>query len=141
MQRIDFYVLNAGPGQREQFTCRLTEKAYDQGLRVYILAQAAEQLTTLDELLWTFRPGSFLPHAPAASAAGEPIVLGTEAGGDGDLLINLRPQVPAEWRSYQRLAEVVEDDPASLEAARRRFRQYRQAGLEPHYHKLNRAKA
>jgi DNA polymerase III subunit chi len=138
VQRVDFYILADLDGA-EPFTCRLTEKAYDQGHRIFIRARDAAQAQALDRLLWSFRQGSFLPHARSAAATDEPIVLGVagEAEPDrGDLLINLAADLPPQWHGFARLAEVVAGEPA-LAAARRRFRHYREAGTDPHYHKLD----
>jgi DNA polymerase III subunit chi len=64
MTRVDFYVLpDADPAQRPLLACKLAEKAYGQGLKVYIHTATEGEALHLDELLWTFRAGSFLPHA------------------------------------------------------------------------------
>ncbi|RFA38004.1 hypothetical protein CAL65_06490 [Alkalilimnicola ehrlichii] len=60
VERIDFYILDENGGEGcEQFTCRLTEKAYDQGHKIFIRAATPEQASTVDKLLWTYRQGSF----------------------------------------------------------------------------------
>ena len=63
MTKVDFYVLGtSGDRARQHFACRLAEKAYrlDNTIHIRTIDQrAAEQL---DELLWTFRDGSFVPH-------------------------------------------------------------------------------
>lgn len=140
MDRIDFYILSA-PEQSaaDLFTCRLAEKALGQELQVFIRVRDRSQAEALDELLWTFRQGSFVPHALVETAIEEdPVVIGEHwpEHGARDLLINLGDDLPAGWEEFQRLAEVVEQNPTRLEAARARFRQYRDGGLEPHYHKL-----
>jgi DNA polymerase III subunit chi len=63
MIRIDFYVLQAGARlDRERLICRLANKAFEQGQPLYIHAAASEEAERLDDLLWTFRDISFLPH-------------------------------------------------------------------------------
>lgn len=61
--RVDFYVL-AGPkpAARLRFACRLAEKAYRLDHRVHLQTGSAAEAEQLDELLWTFRQGSFVPH-------------------------------------------------------------------------------
>ena len=63
MTRIDFYLPGAGArDNRFGLACRLADKAYHQGRRVYLHAASAEQARHLDRLLWTFRDQSFVPH-------------------------------------------------------------------------------
>ncbi|MEE4350778.1 MAG: DNA polymerase III subunit chi [Pacificimonas sp.] len=44
---------------------QLAQKALDAGFRISVKARDAEAVERLDEILWTFRADSFLPHAPA----------------------------------------------------------------------------
>lgn len=139
MERIDFYILpGAEPRATELFTCRLVEKAYGQDHRIFIRAIDGQQAASLDELLWTFRQGSFLPHGLARGAADEPILIGDEVPDEPrhHLLINLGGDLPPQWERFQRLAEVVDQRPGLIDQARQRFRQYRDSGYSPHYHKL-----
>jgi len=139
VERIDFYILaSAEPRAAAFFACRLADKAFAQGLRIFVRVRDRQQAELLDELLWTFRQGSFLPHGFAEDGADEPIVLGTQppAEPSHELIINLAAEPPANWERYQRLAEVVEQEPGQLEQARMRFRLYRDHGHTPNYHKL-----
>ncbi|MDN5848964.1 MAG: DNA polymerase III subunit chi, partial [Nitrococcus sp.] len=88
--RIDFYLLGTSDADaRELFCCRLTEKAYRQGYRVFILTAGSTLTQALDLRLWTFRAGSFIPHATAAQADDEPVLLGEQPPAAAvDLLIN-----------------------------------------------------
>src|SRR3569833_3290107 len=63
MTRVDFYILpDATTDGRERLACRLADKAYRLGHEVYIHARDRQHAARLDELLWTFRAGSFVPH-------------------------------------------------------------------------------
>lgn len=141
MTQIDFYILNdTQPGALPLFTCRLAEKAYRQGHQVYIHTESERQLTQLDELLWTFRAGSFLPHAiHGVDTAGEqPILLGRnlEPEGPGDVLLNLAACVPGFFSSFNRVAELVGGDDGQLSAARERYRFYKDRGYHLNTHNL-----
>src|SRR5688572_11838026 len=60
MSRVDFYVLSAdAPDARLRYACRLAERAVEQGCQVYIQTPDVQRL---DDMLWTFSDGSFLPH-------------------------------------------------------------------------------
>ena len=141
MTRVDFYILQhnrAGAG--EQLTCKLTEKAYKQGHQVYINTASEQQLKQLDDLLWTFRDGSFLPHGRynAADPDEQPILLGhaIEPDGPSDVLVNLANDIPAFFSRFNRVAELVAGDDAQREAARTRYRFYKDRGYTLNTHKL-----
>jgi DNA polymerase-3 subunit chi len=141
MTQIDFYILqDSAPEACSQLACRLTEKAYKKGHRVYIHAGSGEQLGQLDDLLWTFRAGSFLPHAIAQKNQTEeqPILLGsdTEPQGMDDVLVNLASTVPAFFSRFNRVAELVGNDEAARAAARERYRFYQERGYTLNTHKL-----
>jgi valyl-tRNA synthetase len=76
---------------------RLTDKAHQRGHDVYINSASEEEARELDELLWSLRPASFLPHALATERSDEQICIGwgQEPRSHDDLLINLQLTVPA----------------------------------------------
>ena len=139
MTRIDFYNLTEQcRDNRFMFACRLTEKIYHQGRRVFIHTSSLDEAQHMDRLLWTFRQGSFIPHGPLEKAdpASTPVIIGCsgEAGEEHDVLVNLSPQVPAFFSRFERLAELVDREPESKDAGRQRYRFYRDRGypLESH---------
>ena len=143
MTQVDFYILNdTRQSALPVFTCRLTEKAYRQGHQVYIHAGSDRQLRQLDDLLWTFRDGSFLPHrihaAGTDSGGEEPILLGhaIEPEGPGDVLLNLSGEVPAFFSRFNRVAELVGGDDSQIAAARDRYRFYKDRGYSLNTHNL-----
>jgi DNA polymerase-3 subunit chi len=141
MTRVDFYILqDSRPNAAQLFACKLTEKAYKQGRKVYINTASGKQLKQLDELLWTFRDGSFLPHGCyAGEDSGEqPILLGhaIEPDGPSDVLVNLANDIPTFFSRFDRVAELVGSDDAQREAARERFRFYKDRGYTMNTHKL-----
>ena len=63
MPEVSFYILpSESQEERYLFACKLIEKAYRSGHFCYVLTDDAEQSQILDDLLWTFRAGSFIPH-------------------------------------------------------------------------------
>ena len=142
MARVDFYVLDA-PGEqgRRQFACRLAEKAYRLNNTVHIQTNDRRVAEQLDDLLWTFRDGSFVPHniADGAEAGGEaPVTIGYEPGGHGacDLLINLTDHIPDNPGSFARIAEIVPSGDSARQLSRERFASYREQGHSLDTHKL-----
>lgn len=138
--RVDFYVLNTtGVAGRLNFVCRLAEKACGTLNAIYAHTDSAEAARDLDERLWTFRQGSFVPHEIVGDAPPRaPVRIGTVAKGleEGDLLINLTGQIPGFAKQFARIAEIVDADPAQRETGRNLYRQYRAMGLEPVTHNI-----
>lgn len=131
MTRVDFYILEAGGAEaRQRFACRLTEKAFAQGHRVFVHTGDPESARRLDELLWTFRAGSFVPHELAEGDPGTPVHVGAgePPREQDDVLINLAPEVPLFFSRFTRVAEVVDGDEGAREAGRERYRFYRERG-------------
>lgn len=139
MTRIDFYILeDVDANARWRFACRLTEKAYQQGHRVYLHANSAEDAARLDDLLWTFRSGSFIPHT-CGDETTDPearvhIGFGTEPMDHDDVLVNLSRQVPPFFSRFHRVVELVDGDEEQRKQSRERYRFYRDRGypLENH---------
>ena len=139
MTQVDFYILDeSAPKSRTLFACRLAEKAFGLGHRVFVHAPGDGAAQDLDELLWTFRDRSFIPHCLAGEDAGEPVHIGggVEPTGDYHLLINLGAEVPAFVERFERVAEVVDGDAARKVEGRERFRFYKDRGYLLETHKL-----
>lgn len=139
MTRIDFYLLQSDDSrQRELFACRLVEKAFNQGLKVYLHAGSETQARELDALLWTFRDRSFLPHALGMPADDDPsaIVVGNGQPPEGwhDVLVNLADEVPESFSRFERILEILNGDEQVRRPGRDRFKFYRDRGytLETH---------
>jgi DNA polymerase-3 subunit chi len=132
MSRVDFYVLSAdAPDARLRYACRLAERAVEQGCYVYIQTPDVQRL---DDLLWTFSDGSFLPHeiyrGQPASHDRVKVMLGSEMGPPShrSLLINLMDAMPPDINAYERIAEIVDVDPERKRSARERYKRYREQG-------------
>lgn len=139
--KVDFYILpTAAPSARLDFACKLTEKAWRLGHRVYLQCSDAAQRQALDERLWQFKGESFVPHSNAEDEPDGVVVMGiTHAPANHqDLLINLDLKVPDFFSRFARVAEVVVEDPAVRLAARESFRFYREQGYPLQDHKLQR---
>ncbi|WOX05021.1 DNA polymerase III subunit chi [Microbulbifer pacificus] len=139
MTRIDFYVLaSENPGEIPTFACRLAEKAFRSGLHVLIAVDNPEQAQQLDELLWTYREDSFLPHAVQnkVQQAAIEINSGEDPGQHHGLLINLCSDIPAWFSRFERLAEIVCQQPGSLARSRTRYTHYRDRGYPLQSHNI-----
>ncbi len=148
MTRIDFYILPAEEIRaRLLFACRLIEKAYRLNHRVYVHTDSKEDGQRFDELLWSFRNNSFIPHALYSAdeqhSADQqyqraPIEIGTgEAPADHhDVLINLSLQTPSFYPRFERISEVVIQHPQVLKATRHNYKHYKHRGYPLNRHDM-----
>ena len=76
MADVRFYALQRRA--LEEALIERLEEGIGEGVRVMIQASGPEQVSALDERLWTFRDESFLAHgvADAADAARQPVLIG-----------------------------------------------------------------
>ena len=142
MARVDFYIL-AQPDERARqlLACKLAEKAWRLDNSVYIHTKDRAHAERLDELLWTFRDGSFVPHGLADRNDGtesSPIVIGCSTDGveARDLLINLGDEIPEFAQGFPRVAELVTSDDNCRSLSRKRYAAYRDQGHDLTTHKL-----
>ncbi len=152
MTQIDFYILATDSNDSWlRFACRITAKARQQKLQVYLHSETEADATRLDGLLWTFSQGSFIPHRLVRKDSDvpfeEPVLIGrddlvaelpaaTAVSQRWDLMINLTTQVPDFFSRYDRIVEVIDANPARRENGRERFRFYRDRGYELKTHNI-----
>jgi DNA polymerase-3 subunit chi len=139
--RVDFYVMEgAAAAARLKVACRLAEKAYLASQRALIWCTERAELETLDDLLWTFADGSFVPHEWLTSnVTGEaPVLLsdGAIPAAAFDFVINLAVEPPPFMHLTRRIAEIIDGDEGRRRAGRLRFKAYRELGIEPVTHTL-----
>ena len=142
MTRADFYVLPDASAQgRALLACRLTEKAYARGHSVFLNTESAQQTRQMDELLWTFRQGSFVPHAPVQDTRPPrpPVIIGQECPPqlNADVLVNLAPEIPSFTERFERIVELVDQNEDTLRHARERYSRYRERGYSLESHKVS----
>jgi DNA polymerase-3 subunit chi len=133
--RVDFYLLSSDkPADRWLIACRLIEKAYLRGHRIFVYCNNQQQAEHLDELLWTFKDDSFIPH----NLQGEgpepppPIQIGydKEPRGFNDIILNLANQVSPFTARFKRIIEIVSDEEAQKEQCRLHYKEYKTKGYE-----------
>ena len=140
MTQVDFYILVQAQ-QRGLFACRLAEKIYRLGKRVYIHTANEQHSRMLDDLLWTFQSGSFVPHEcyQDQAASQSPVVIGHHAQpvADADVLINMSDEFPMFYSCFARVAEVVDGEEVVKIKGRDRFRLYREQGCTMLTHSID----
>ena len=143
--QVDFYILKAAAARESLRTaCRLAEKAWHKGHRVFIHTDSRDAARNIDDMLWTYRQDSFVPHAlygervDADADSREPVLVGdgSTQPADIDVLINLGEAVPPFADRSARVAEIVGGDEAARRAGRIRYRDYRDRGISIQQHDL-----
>ncbi len=139
MKKADFYLLNVDKlSARWKLACQLTEKAYLEGHRVFIYCQTEDDAYHIDDLLWSFRPQSFVPHNLQGEGPLPPpavqIGFGPEPSGFNDILLNLSSKIPGYFKRFNRIITVVNGSEMDKEVARDHYRFYKKNGYTPVAH-------
>jgi len=145
MTQVDFYILKQSEEQeRLFFACRLTEKASSQGLKIYIHTDSEQTALEMDDLLWSFKPESFIPHAilgldvELTEDEEIPVFIGcgSEFKNNADLLINLGQTIPDFHDNFSRIAEIVPNQEDAKSRSREHWNAYKEKGFELKHHQL-----
>src|ERR1700733_13078436 len=121
MPKIDFYILTEGDIKDcLAVACRLIEKAYRNRHRIYIHMATQPEANQLDEVLWTYRDDSFIPHnlyGDGPSPA-PPVQIGFNQTPEKhrDILMNCDSQIPVFYAQFNRILELVPNN-IELQAA------------------------
>lgn len=147
--RVDYYLLDQDEPQAvAHYTCRLLNKAWRAGLRIFVLTDSPGQSKLMDGLLWTSSDANFIPHALADSAeAADPLTKicighelhsapGAEQQSDFDMLVNMQTVEVRQGEHFKRVAELVSADESHKIAARKRYAAWRDIGAEQTLHDI-----
>lgn len=149
MTRVDFYVLQSTQERaRHTFVCRLIDKAVHNGSRVMVITNNSEETQTLDNMLWEFKPESYIPHhqlinhttlTDPSEHSEFPVVISHEFDDahQNNLLINMCLGIPKQFSRFERVAEIVDQRDTILMATRKSYAYYKERGYPIHTHKLS----
>ncbi|MEL6373989.1 MAG: DNA polymerase III subunit chi [Pseudomonadota bacterium] len=141
LTEVLFYHLEQQP--LERVLPVLAEKTLERGLRAVIQVTSEERLAALDQLLWTYRDESFLPHAPASDtrAPTQPIVLTLQAEENpngASVRFYCDGAAPEAFEGYARLVYLFNGhDPDAVSHARTRWKAAKAAGCALTYWQQN----
>jgi len=142
MPQISFYLVpSASVEERLLFACKLLEKAFRNRQACYALMDTENQGEMLDQMLWTFRAGSFIPHQMYHGKPPHPanaVVIGTLPAPQGwrHVLVNLSSKLPETWDEHEKILEILHDDGTTKDLGRQRYRFYQKSGFDITTHKL-----
>ena len=136
MVDVSFYHLLHTPLERA--LPRLMEKVHRSGARAVVRAGSKERAEFLDGVLWTYDPGSFLPHGTARDGRGDrqPIWITPDRdnpNGAGILVLTDGAAAP-DMAEFERCLDMFDGrDAAALAAARERWKRCKSEGHAPVY--------
>lgn len=138
MTQVDFHILqDASVEARWLYVCRFIEKVERLGHSILVVVDTLEEAQELDDLLWSFKPESFIAHQIIGGdeKAKVEITYTANAGEHHDVLINLSSQIPEYFSRFARVAEIVIQEPKILENTREHYKFYKQRGYPITQHK------
>ncbi len=140
MSRVDFYILPDGAGT-EKYACMIARKAWSAGNRVHIHTQSEDSAKSMDDLLWTFRDISFIPHELYNGEVNEetPVTIGfgNNFPEQSQVIINLDKDIPDFAPDFDRIVEIVGGNETNKQFARQRYKQYKSSDYETYDHKID----
>ena len=139
MSRVDFYILPEG-NSPERFACSIAHKVRQRDHDIYIHTDSKDQADKIDDLLWTHKDISFLPHGLIDAAGLDTVNItigwGRHKPRAAQVLINLGHAIPDFAGDYERIVEIVSAEPQRRQQARRHYRQYRSSGFDLYDHQI-----
>ncbi len=142
MPAIDFYILSTTSKQdRYQFVCKLAEKIFRQKQKAFFLTPSIEDSENLDDLLWSFRPASFIPHQIIQNnthSLFDQLLISNRDIPDNwsGILVNLTQQLTPNIEKLTRIIEIIDNNEVCLTKGRQRYRHYKKMNLSPDTHKI-----
>ncbi|VAW48253.1 DNA polymerase III chi subunit [hydrothermal vent metagenome] len=134
-----FYVLNSTDTEtRQTFLSKLIKKIWTEKRACDVRFESEQEALRYDLTLWNIQPQSFIPHSVAKQIPSAPIQLYGDAIPHPckDVLINLHPNFPTAFSSYQRTIEILDQSDYLIQMGRERWKAYKAQGIEPTVHKI-----
>jgi len=138
--QVDFYLLGQSSPGANKLACRLALMALERKQKIFITTPSETSGEQLDELMWQYPEGRFVPHARIddPDAVKAPVSIGSVSGlNQADVVINLCPDAIPQPERFSRILEIVPYADEEKEASRMKFRNYRNLGLAPRTHEIN----
>lgn len=143
MRTAHFYLLDEiGDASLLPFICEQVCAYYREGQKVLVMATDQIQAEALDQLLWQLPVKAFVPHnlSGEGPSGGSPVEISwpgysvntQNRTSPRPCLVNLAADVPDIASKARSITDVVPVDDQQRAAARQRYKQYRQLGIEIH---------
>lgn len=138
MTKVDFYT---GVDDKLHTACLLSHKAMQNGLRVLLHTPDEATSALLDKLLWQHPALAFIPHCQSTDAAASemPVIIShqPEPFPHSELLISLHSSSLPFFSRFERVIEIVSQEPEDARLGRERYGFYRERGYEMRHFDLS----
>ena len=135
MAKVSFYLFEKSNERQVQSTCRLCRKILQQPAQIWLYCDNTGLQQQLDEQLWTFDPGSFIPHGIEQEQAR--ICISSRLPQQSDWIVfNFNNQALEQIDKFSHIIEIIENNESAKQLGREKFKQYRRLGIEPRTFKL-----
>ena len=141
MISVDFYILPDDQLENlQKYTCKLAEQHWQSGNRVLIQTDSADESHSIDELLWSLRSDSFIPHGIASLEPDDkqqPILISHQKINDNNFqcIINVSSR-PADLNTDVSIEEILNQNETRKQSGRQNYKVYRDAGYTLKHHTL-----
>ena len=111
--------------------------AWERNQAVYVITATDKACEQLNELMWQYPEGRFLPHAVTGSqdCAQTPVNIGKLSGlNPTDVVINLCQEAVPDPQRFIRILEIVPFATDQRQASRVKYKTYCNLGLNPQTH-------
>lgn len=145
MKQVDFYLIsNLITDAKYKLASRLANKLLRLDQSALIITDDDHSTLELDRVMWSFSDTSFLAHERLDSQEfNSKIQIGDASLASPKLLernynvlINISSEIPIFNHHFERIAEIVDFDDTSKNAARVRYKRYQTEGFEIKTHKI-----
>jgi DNA polymerase IIIc chi subunit len=139
--QVDFYLLGESSLQAGNLACRLALMAWERKQGVFVITASDTACEQLNELMWHYPEGRFLPHTRAGDQDSHksPVNIGSFSNlNPTDVVINLCPEAVPQPERFSRILEIVPYADDERQASRLKYTSYRHLGLKPQTHEINR---
>ncbi len=131
MQNTEVFFIELAVSNKVKYVCDIVEILYSTRIHVDIYCTQKKDTILVDQLLWSWKQDSFIPHAQAGEADAEPVILHSEEiteNGNGALIL-FDPLDPEKFSDFKFVVDFAElYDKERLLASRKRFKEIRDGG-------------
>ena len=128
MKQGKVYFIELAVSNKPKYTCDITEILCTLGKRVNIFTANDKDANFIDQLLWTFKQDSFIPHARTEFAEDEPVIIYSkpEIERSANALILFDPINRNEINGHELIIDFAETyDKKRLQDSRQRYKEFR----------------
>ncbi len=128
MAKTNVFFIELPNSNKLKFVCDITEFFYNQKHSLAIYVHDQKSAIQIDQLLWTWKQDSFIPHSRSAEQDNTPVTIYTSGDEfiDTDILIQFDPIHPDKLPRFSYVIDFAElYDKTRLNDSRRRFKELR----------------